>query len=198
MEKTLVIIKHDAVSRGLMGRIISRFEIVGLKMVAFEFIQSTQDMGHGHYPTTNEWFQKVGERTLNDYVAKGINPKEELGTDDPLEIGKLVKQWNVEYLTHGPVLAIVFEGPDAVTLVRKLVGNTIPSKADPGTIRGDFGMDSIEMANKQKRPLYNLIHASGEITEAEAEISLWFGNQEVYDYKLHSNSMTGVYGKLGS
>jgi nucleoside-diphosphate kinase len=198
MEKTLVIIKHDAVSRGLMGQIISRFERVGLKMVALEFIQSTLDMGHGHYPTTKEWFQKVGERTLNDYIAKGIDPKKQLGTDDALEIGKLVKEWNVEYLTHGPVLAIVFEGPDAVALVRKLVGNTIPSKADPGTIRGDLGMDSIEMANKQKRPLYNLIHASGEIAEAEAEISLWFGNQEVFDYKLHSNSMTGVYGKLGS
>lgn len=198
MEKTLVIIKHDGVSRGLIGRIISRFERVGLKMVALEFIQSTLDMGEGHYPTSKKWFLKVGERTLSDYLAKGIDPIKELGTDDPLEIGKLIKQWNVDYLTHGPVLAIVLEGPDSVNLVRKLVGDTIPSKAIPGTIRGDFGMDSIEQANKQKRPLYNLVHASGEVSEAEAEIVLWFGKQEVFDYKVYSNSMTGIYGKLGS
>jgi len=198
MEKTLVIIKHDAVSRGLIGQIIQRFERLGLKMVALEFIQSTTDMGHGHYPTTEQWFCKVGERTLNDYAAKGLDPIKELGTKDPIEIGKLVKQWNVDYLTYGPVLAIVLEGPDGVNLVRKIVGNTIPSKADPGTIRGDFGIDSIEQANKQKRPLYNLVHASGEISEAEAEISLWFGDKEVLDYKVYSNSMTGIYGKLGS
>lgn len=198
MEKTLVIIKHDAVSRGLIGQIIQRFERLGLKMVALEFIQSTTDMGHGHYPTTEQWFRKVGERTLNDYAVKGLDPIKELGTKDAIEIGKLVKQWNVDYLTYGPVLAIVLEGPDAVNLVRKMVGNTIPSKADPGTIRGDFGIDSIEQANKQKRPLYNLVHASGEISEAEAEISLWFGDKEVFDYKVYSNSMTGIYGKLGS
>ncbi len=198
MERTLVIVKHDGVSRGLMGKIVSRFERVGLKMVALEFIQSTLDMGQGHYPTNKEWFLKVGKRTLEDYKAKGIDPMEELGTDDPEEIGKLIKQWNVDYLTHGPVLAMVLEGPDAVNVVRKIVGDTIPSKALPGTIRGDFGIDSIEQANKQKRPLYNLVHASGEVTEAESEIILWFGKQEVFDYKVFSDSMTGIYGKLGS
>lgn len=198
MEKTLVIVKHDGVSRGLIGRIIKRFERVGLKVVALEFIQSSVDMGEGHYPTSKEWFLKVGERTLQDYRSKGIDPVAELGTSDPMEIGKLVKKWNVEYLTHGPVLAVVLEGPDAVSVVRKLVGDTIPSRALPGTIRGDFGLDSIEQANKQKRPLYNLVHASGEVSEAETEIALWFGKKEVFDYKIYSNSMTGIYGKLGS
>lgn len=198
MEKSLVVIKHDAVNRGLIGKIISRFEQVGLKIVAMEFLQSTQDMGKGHYPTTEEWFRKVGERTLGDYEQRGLDPIVELGTDDPIEIGKLVKQWNVDYLTHGPVLAMVFEGPGAVPVIRKLVGETIPAKALPGTIRGDFGLDNIELANKFKRPLYNLIHASGEVAEAEAEILLWFGTKEVFEYKTHSDSMTGVYGKLGS
>jgi nucleoside-diphosphate kinase len=198
MEKSLVIIKHDAVNRGLMGKIITRFEQVGLKIVAMEFLQSTEDMGKGHYPTTEEWFRKVGERTLNDYMKRELDPIEELGTKDPIEIGKLVKQWNVDYLTHGPVLALVFEGPGAVPVIRKLVGDTIPAKALPGTIRGDFGLDNIELANKFQRPLYNLIHASGEVSEAEAEILLWFGTQEVFDYKILSDSMTGVYGKLGT
>lgn len=198
MEKSLVVIKHDAVSRGLIGKIINRFEQIGLKIVAMEFLQSTEDMGKGHYPTTEDWFRKVGERTLKDYFIKEIDPKKELGTDDPIEIGKLVKQWNVDYLTHGPVLAIVFQGPGAVGIIRKLVGDTIPAKALPGTIRGDFGLDNIELANKHKRPLYNLVHASGEVAEAEAEILLWFGTQEVFEYKVHNDSMTGIYGKLGS
>lgn len=198
MEKTLVIIKHDGVSRGLMGQIIKRFERVGLKMVAMEFIQSTEDMGHDHYPTSEEWLNKVGERTLNDYKSRNIDPVKELGTEKPKEIGKLIKQWNVDYLKHGPVLAMVLEGPDAVKVVRKLVGDTIPSNALPGTIRGDFGIDNIDYANKQKRPLYNIVHASGEVSEAKEEITLWFGDKEVFDYRLHDDSMLGKYGKLGS
>lgn len=196
LEKTLIIIKHDGVARGLVGKIIKRFESIGLKIIAMEFLQSTDDMGHGHYPTTDEWFRKVGERTLGDYAKKGKDAKEELGTDDPMEIGKLVKKWNVDYLTHGPVLAVVLEGPGAVALGRKLVGDTIPANALPGTIRGDFGFDTIDMANQDKRPLYNIIHASGEVAEAEEEISLWFGDQEVFSYDTHDGRMLGVKGKL--
>lgn len=198
MEKTLVIIKHDGVSRGLIGQIISRFERIGLKIVAFEFLESTEDMGNNHYPKTKEWLEKVGNRTLSDYKQRGVDPIKELGTDKPIEIGKLVKKWNVDYLNYGPVLAMILEGPGAVKLVRKLVGDTIPSNALPGTIRGDFGLDNIDYANKQNRPLYNIVHASGEVSEAKEEISLWFGDSEVFDYRLHDDSMLGKHGKLGS
>lgn len=195
-ERTLIIVKHDGVARGLIGKIINRFEAVGLKIVGFEFLQSTEDMGKGHYPDSKEWYIKVGERTLNDYQQKGKNALEELGTEDPIEIGKMVKQWNVDYLTLGPVLAMIFEGPGAVSLGRKLVGDTIPNKALPGTIRGDFGFDSIDMANADKRPLYNIVHASGEVSEANEEISLWFGEQEVFEYKKNDSDMLGLNGKL--
>ncbi|MEI7580137.1 MAG: nucleoside-diphosphate kinase [bacterium] len=196
MEKTLIIIKHDGVARGLLGDIIKRFERVGLKLVGLEFIQSTDDLGHSHYPTTEKWFSTVGNRTLKDYQAKGISTLANFGSEDPIEIGKTVKEWNVEYLTFGPVLAMVWEGPGAVVIGRKLTGETIPLKAAPGTIRGDFSVDNIELANAQKRPMYNLIHASGEIAEAKEEIALWFDEAEIFEYKTYANELMGVYSKL--
>jgi len=195
-EQTLIIIKHDGVARGLMGEVIKRFERIGFKLVAFEFIQSTEDLGSSHYPTSDKWFETVGNRTLNDYEKKGIDANDEFGTVDAIEIGKQIKGWLVEYLAYGPVLAMVWEGPGAVAVGRKLVGNTIPSNALPGTIRGDFSADNIELANAHNRPLYNLIHASGEVAEAKEEISLWFDKKEVFAYKLYATQVMGVDGKL--
>ena len=196
-QRTLILCKHDAVARGLMGEIIQRFERVGLKLVALEFIAATEDMGHKHYPTEEKWFIKVGHRTLDEYKEKGIDPIERLGTDDPIEIGKIVKQWNVDFLTCGPVLAMVWEGPEAVRIGRKLVGNTVPLLAEPGTIRGDFSWDNADLANEHGRPFYNLVHASGEPEEAEFEIELWFENSEVLDYKVHYQTSMGYYGRIG-
>lgn len=195
-EKTLIIVKHDGVARGLVGEVVTRFERVGLKIVAMELIQSTQEMGDSHYPVTEKWFTKVGERTLKEYTERGLDSNMLLGTSDPIEIGKLIKKWLVEYLNFGPVMAMVFEGPNAVMVGRKLAGDTIPANAVPGTIRGDFGTDSVEFANEQKRPLYNIMHASGEVAEAKEEISLWFGNQELFDYDVLSAHFSGVKGRL--
>jgi nucleoside-diphosphate kinase len=197
-ERTLLIIKHDGVARGLMGSVIKRIENIGLKLVAMEFIQSTTEMGNNHYPNTEKWFAKVGERTLNDYFEKGIDPKLVLGTDSAVEIGKMVKGWLVDYLSVGPVLAMVWEGPGAVAMVRKLVGDTIPARAAVGTIRGDFGIDNPEMANAHQRPMYNIVHASGEVAEAAEEISLWFGNKEVFDYDVFASKYTGEKGRISN
>jgi nucleoside-diphosphate kinase len=195
-EKTLIIIKHDGVARGLMGEVIKRFERVGLKIVAMEFLQSTKDMGDSHYPRTEQWLSRVGQRTLKEYFEKGLDPLKELGTLDPLAIGKLVKGWLIDYLSAGPVLAMVWEGPNAVNVCRKLVGDTIPANALAGTIRGDFGIDSAELANAQRRPIYNVIHASGELAEAQEEIALWFKGAEVFNYQVYSADFNGVKGKL--
>jgi nucleoside-diphosphate kinase len=195
-EKTLIVIKHDGVARGLIGKIIKRFERVGLKLVALEFIKSTEDLGHNHYPTSDEWLETAGNRTLNDYKANGKSALDEFGTEEAKEIGKLIKQWNVDYLSFGPVLAMIWEGPGAVAMGRKLVGNTIPSKAEPGTIRGDFSVDNIDLANAHGRPLYNMIHASGEVSEAKSEIELWFDKDEIFEYKTYASQVMGYYGKL--
>jgi nucleoside-diphosphate kinase len=195
-EQTLVILKHDAVARGLIGEIVSRFERIGLKLVAFEMVDPDQNIGQKHYPDSDEWKIKVGERTLKEYKEKGINPTEILGTDNAKEIGELVKKWNVEYLTAGPVVAMVWEGPNAVKVVRKLVGDTVPANALPGTIRGDFSWDSPELANEQQRPFYNLIHASGAPDEAEYEINLWFYELEIIDYDIVASGVMGLKGKI--
>lgn len=195
-ERTMIIVKHDGVARGLMGDIISRFERVGLKMIAMEFVAASDDMGVAHYPDSEEWMEKVGKRTLSEYEEKGIDAVERLGTDVAVEIGKLVKDWLVEYLTMGPVLAMVFEGPEAVKIGRKLVGDTIPVNAAPGTIRGDFSWDNADLANDQKRPFYNLIHASGSVDEAKEEIELWFSDKELQDYPVNVLKPMGYFGKL--
>ena len=195
-EKTVVIVKHDGVARGLMGDIIKRFEKIGLKLVALELIQSTEDMGAAHYPGPEKWLRTVGNRTLADYAEKGLDPRKEFGTADAIEIGKMVRQWNIEYLAYGPVLAMIWEGPNAVSLARKLIGDTRPAYALPGTIRGDFGLDNPDLANSQKRPMYNLVHASGEIAEAEQEIQLWFGKSEIIDYKTYASHYLGVSSKM--
>jgi len=195
-ERTLLIVKHDGVARGLMGDIITRFERVGLKIVAMELIAATDDMGVEHYPDSEEWMAKVGRRTLSEYKEKGIDPVKRLGTGVAVEIGKLVKDWLVEYLTMGPVLAMVFEGPEAVKIGRKLVGDTLPVNALPGTIRGDFSWDNADLANDQKRPFYNLVHASGTVDEAKEEIELWFSDKELLDYPVNVHKPMGYFGKM--
>lgn len=195
-ERTLIIIKHDGVARGLIGQILRRFESVGLKLVALEFIQSTEDMGQMHYVARQNWLTTVGNRTLNDYKEKGIDPIKALGTDDAKKIGEMVRGWLIEYLAFGPVLAMVWEGPNAVMIARKLSGDTRPAYAAPGTIRGDFGLDNPDLANSQQRSMYNLIHASGEVAEAEEEISLWFGKSELINYKTYSSHYLGITKKM--
>jgi nucleoside-diphosphate kinase len=86
-------------------------------------------------------------------------------------------------ITEGPVVAMVLEGVHAVELVRKMVGSTEPKSAAPGTIRGDYAHISYAHADKKGVAIKNLIHASGNIGEAKAEIKLWFKNEEMHTYK---------------
>lgn len=178
-QKTIIILKHDAVARGLMGEILKRFERAGLKMTAFKFIQAPENLAIEHYPSDEAWYRTAGERTLTEYKEKGIDPVKELGTADAVKIGKLIKKWNVDYLTEGPILATVWEGYDVIKVARKLVGSTKPAEAVPGTIRGDFSIDNVELANALKRPFRNLVHASGNESEAKNELDLWFEASEI-------------------
>ncbi len=183
MERTFTMIKPDGVKRGLVGEIIARFERSGLKLVAVKMVHPTRDMVEKHYPSTDIWFKTVGEKTLNSYKEFGLNPKEHLGTDSAMEIGKIVKGWLIDFISSSPVVCMVWEGNHAVENVRRLVGNTLPMKAAPGTIRGDFTCDSPDLANVGHRPIRNLIHASGDAKEAQHEITLWFTEKEIHDYQ---------------
>jgi nucleoside-diphosphate kinase len=179
MEKTLVLLKPDAVQRGLVGEIISRFEKAGLKMLAAKMVTPSKDLANQHYPTERrEFIEGMGKKSLETYHEAGLDPKSELGTDDPHEIGLKIQGWMVNFITSGPVMAVVLEGQNAIKQVRELAGHTVPAKADPGTIRGDYSDDTPTIANKEKRPIMNLVHASGDKEEAEFEINLWFTPNE--------------------
>ncbi len=184
MEKTLVILKPDAVKRAMVGEIIKRFESVGLKIVASKMLVVNDDLATKHYPKDRkEFITGMGKKTLENYKEMGVNPHDEMGTDDPHKIGLAIREWLVKYITSGPVLAIVLEGPHAVELVRKIVGHTLPLKAAPGTIRGDLAFDSSYLANTVKRAIKNLVHASGSVEEAKFEIALWFKPEDICSYK---------------
>ncbi len=183
-QKALLIIKPDGVQRGIIGKIIARFEAVGLKIIGLKFEMATSDKVIAHYPETDVWFKKVGERTLTNYEKKGLDVKTVFKTDDAVAIGKIVKGWLVTYFQESPVLMAVVEGYDCIEIVRKLSGNTIPVLANPGTIRGDFSHDTIDLANEQNRPLRNILHASDTVEDGEKEVDLWFKKEELFDYEL--------------
>lgn len=175
LQKTLVLIKPDAMARNLAGEIIARLERVELKIVDCKLVHASKKLASTHYPVTEEWLNKVGNNTLADCEKYGVDVKEAMGTSSPVEIGKLVHKWNMEWILSAPILAIVFEGVHAVEVVRKLCGPTLPLLAPPGTIRGDYSSGSALSENIQHKPIRNLIHASGTPEEAEREIELWFG-----------------------
>lgn len=184
IQKSLVLIKPDAIKRGIMGEIIHRFERAGLKMLAIKLVQADKELAEKHYPNSEVWKRNVGMRTIEDCEKYGIDIMKNIGSKDALVVGEMVKKWNVDYLISGPVLAIIFEGLNAVERVRSIVGDTVPVRALPGTIRGDFSLDSAISANRRGRSIYNLIHASGSTAEAEEEIKLWFKPEDILSYKL--------------
>ncbi len=188
IEKTLILLKPDCVMRGLIGEVISRIERTGLKVIGMKMIHADRDFAQKHYPVTEEWYTKVGKNTLDDSKKYGISAKETIGTEEPAEIGKLVHKWNVNFLTLGPVIAIVLEGAHAIESIRKIAGDTVPNKALPGTIRGDLATASALYSNIKNRAIYNLIHTSKNKEEAEYEINLWFKPKELYNYSLSNEN----------
>jgi len=120
---------------------------------------------------------------MGTYQKYGRDAIKDMGTDKPEEIGPMVREWILNFMTSGPAVKAIIEGVHAVDMVRKLCGHTIPSVAEMGTIRGDYSVDSPALANAEKRALYNLVHASETQEEAEHEIKYWFGPEDIHDYK---------------
>ena len=179
-ERTLIVIKPDGVQRSLMGEILKRYERVGIKLVAAKFFVPTEDMVEKHYLLDPNWLKNVGEKAISSYEKKGEEPP----SKDPIEVGNRVLDGLKKYMTAGPVLAMVWEGAHVVEIVRKITGGTEPRSTDVGSIRGDFVVDSYQMADTDSRAIRNLIHASGSNEEAENEIKLWFKEDEIIDYRL--------------
>jgi nucleoside-diphosphate kinase len=163
VQKTLVVFKPDTVQRGLVGEILTRFERVGLKIVATKMIAPNKEHYYKHYEEIGQMVTRRGEHAF---------------------------EVTLNMMIQGPVIAMVFEGVEAVPLVRKLVGPTEPKSADPGTIRGDFSHMSFGYADNENKGIPNLIHASGDEEEAEKEIAHWFTLDEIYQYEALNEKFT--------
>lgn len=181
-EKTVVLVKPDGVQRGLIGMVISRLENRGLKIVALKMIKPSIEHVDAHYPKDEAWIERLGHKGFTVFEEYGLDPKQYLGTDVKMEAGKMVRKWLVDYLTEAPIVAMIVEGVHAIDNVRKIAGNTLPSKAEIGSIRGDFSVDSPAAANIEGRAIKNIIHASENPEEAEHEIAHWFSQEDVFEY----------------
>ena len=152
-ERTLVLLKPDAVQRGLMGEIITRFEKAGMKIVGMKLRWVDSERAGRHY-----------------------------GEDIIKRRGEKVRELLIKFITSGPVLAIVVEGVDAIENVRMMCGTTEPKSAPPGPIRGDYSHISYRYADLAGKAVENIIHASSSPEDAEKEIYLWFNEDEIFDY----------------
>lgn len=182
-QRTLVLVKPDGVKRGLVGEVLKRIERRGLKLIAVKMLQVDRKHLERHFPSDPEWMARLGDKGLKTFAEYELDPKEHMGTDDRVEIGRRVKESLFEYMTSGPIVAMVVEGLHAIDMVRKLAGNTLPVFAEMGTVRGDFSVDSPAVANIEGRAIHNIMHASETPEEAENEIDLWFRPEEIHDYK---------------
>lgn len=154
MERTLIIFKPDAVQRGLVGEILSRFEKVGLKIIAMKMLSPDQDHYYHHYETIGKMVSRRGEAQFQ------------------VQLGAM---------QEGPVIAAILQGVEAAALVRKMVGATNTKEAAPGTIRGDYAHASLDYVNAHNVALPTLLHASGDSAEAKEEIAHWFTEAEIFD-----------------
>jgi nucleoside-diphosphate kinase len=178
-ERTFVIVKPDGIQRSLTGEIISRIERTGLKFVGMKFIVPKEEQCWTHYNKDEKWFEEKGGRILKERQDRGMTVEKTAS-----EYGRDIVRQLVSFMTSGPVLAMVVEGNQAVGIVKKLVGSTEPLTSDVGTIRGDFTLDSYDLAGLDGRAVRNLVHCSDKPEEANREISIWFKPEELISYRL--------------
>ncbi len=183
-ELTFVILKPDAIQRSMIGELISRIERTGLKMVAMKMINATPEQCWKHYNKDEKWFLEKGTKIVEN-IKKNGRPIEK----EAIEYGRDIIDALVKFMTCGPIIPMVFEGNQAVGIVKKIVGGTEPLSSDVGTIRGDFTLDSYELSNFDNRAVRNLIHCSDQVDEALREISIWFNENEIMKYRLISEQI---------
>jgi nucleoside-diphosphate kinase len=162
-ERTLIIFKPDAVQRGIVGEILTRFEKVGLKIIAAKMLKPDYDHYYHHYEKIGQMISRRGQKAFDV---------------------------TLDMMNTGPVIAFILEGVEAVALVRKMVGATEPKSALPGTVRGDYAHMSFGHADANDVGIPNLMHASGDVAEAEKEIGHWFSESELFDYETVHEKFT--------
>jgi len=191
LEKTLVIIKPDALQRGLVGAVFATFENVGLKLLAAKMLRPDKEVIKNHYPGTADWIKEMGEKTLASFKQSGVDVKKQMGTDDPNKLGQFIYDRLIKYWMEGPIIVSVWEGPDAITVARKLRGHTIPALAEAGTLHGRYSFDSSPLSASLDRVVKTFIHASGDKEEAEREIKYWF--PEINKFRSYERNLDKLY-----
>lgn len=154
LQQSLILLKPDALDRGIVGEIVTRFECRGIKMVGMKMLVSEKDTAAKHY--TEDLARRRGEK---------------------------VREMMIAMITSGPIVAMVLEGIDVIEVVRQMVGATEPKSAAPGTIRGDYAHVSYNYADKKGIGIFNLIHASDSPESAQAEINVWFKPEELVSHR---------------
>jgi len=182
-ERTLVLIKPDVLQRQLVGEILTRFERKGIKMTAIKMVNATKEQVGEHYIDDEAYLIETGEKAKKGAMARG----EDVSKWNSLEQGKKIRQRNINYLTCGPIVAVVFEGFGVITQVRKILGSTSPAEGDIGTIRNDYSLDTYALADSIDRSTMTMLHASDSVENAERELKIWFKESEICN-----NYETGV------
>jgi nucleoside-diphosphate kinase len=184
-ERTFVMLKPDAIQRSLVGEIIGRFERAGLKIVHMKLTMLDEKTLWDHYAKDDAWFLKKGTKIVEDRKANNLPIEKE-----PLEYGKDIIRALVKFMTSGPVVMLALEGNSAIAVVKKLVGETEPATSDVGTIRGDFTLDTYNIAAIDDRAVRNLMHCSDVPEEAKRELTLWLGGEkDMINYRLVSEAI---------
>ena len=195
-EQTFVMIKPDGVQRNLVGEIIRRFEVSGLKLVALKMVVPDRDRLTRHYSKSDEWYTSKGTKVVEKLVSMGQEP-----TKPAIEYGKRIVEALLDYMSAGPAILMIWEGNRAMSVVKKLVGSTEPLTSDIGTIRGDYTLDTYDKANEDDRAVRNLMHCTDPADgaeEATREIGIWFTPEEVVNYRhiqeaiLYDPTISGI------
>lgn len=163
MQKTLIIFKPDAVARGIVGEIITRFERAGFKIIGTKMLEPSEEHYFEHYEGIGTLKTRKGDEIFNSQLSA---------------------------MQDGPVIAMVLEGVEAVESVRKMVGDTEPKAALPGTIRGDYAHVTYGQAASIGKGVANIIHASADPDEAKKEIAHWFSESELHEYNAVHEKFT--------
>lgn len=174
-ERTLVLLKPDVLQRQLVGEILSRFERKGIKMTAIKMLNATKEQVGEHYINEEGYLIETGEKAKKGAIARG----EDVSNWNSLEQGKKIRQRNINYLTCGPIVAIVFEGFGVISQVRKILGSASPADGDIGTIRDDYSLDTYALADFLDRSTMTMLHASDSVENAERELKIWFKESEI-------------------
>ncbi len=174
-ERALILFKPDAVQRGIVGEILSRFERVGLKIIALKMLDAREEQLAKHYYKDEAWLVKKGE---------GIKKNKGYPEDyDAKKAGQEIVEGLMKDMKLCPIIAMVLEGHNAVGTVRRLAGSTNINEAAPGTIRGDYSHDTFDLANISNRPGITIIHATDDPAESEKEVNIWFNPDEIHSYE---------------